>query len=887
MNRASLVIITIITGLTLLLWFLLNQPEQEPPWPAQVQGFSFSPMRQGQSPVRGELPSVEEIDQDLALLAEHTHAVRVYAVSGTLGAVPRLARKYGLNVALGAWIDSRLENNEKELSQLIEITKHNWRNVVRVFVGNEVLLHNLVPYNTLVGYLDRARAALDTPVSVAEPWHVWLTKPDLVKHVDFIGVHLLPYWEGVDVDKAVDFSLERLQDIRNAYPDKPIVIAEVGWPSNGRTRNDAQASLANQASFLRRFLARAEEQKLTYYVMEAFDQPWKRATEGGVGTYWGVYDVNREPKFSFTQPILDIPHWRQLAAISVLIAVIMLALLFRDSGAMRSRGRTFLALITYGIATLAVWLVYDYSLQYMTLPMVIVGVVMLVAMLGVILVLLAEAHEWAESLWLHEWRRSFNPADMAKDALPFVSIHVPAYNEPPDMLNETLDALAALDYPNYEVVVVDNNTKDPAVWQPVQAHCAELGPQFRFFHVDPLSGFKAGALNYALRETDPRAEIVAVIDSDYEVSPDWLCHLVPAFADPKVGIVQAPQDYRDGEQNAFKALCLAEYRGFFHIGMVTRNERNAIIQHGTMTMVRRSALAEVEGWGEWCITEDAELGLKIFEKGHEALYIPRSYGQGLMPDSFLDFKKQRFRWAYGAVIILRAHLAELLGVKPSALTAGQRYHFVAGWLPWMADGFNLIFNMAALAWTTGMVVAPHLFEPPLMIFAVLPLALFGFKVLKLLTLYRRRVRATARQSVGAALAGLALSHTIARAMLTGLFTRKIGFFRTPKMANAPALLRALADASEEGLLCVAMWLGAWSALHVQDATILDVRIWSLVLVVQSLPYVAAVLLSLISALRKLPARLVGVMSPIQEGDQSGGKSPVRSCGRRGSPPSAA
>ena len=468
-----------------------------------------------------------------------------------------------------------------------------------------------------------------------------------------------------------------------------------------------------------------------------------------------------------------------------------------------------------------------------------------------------------------------------------MSIHVPAYNEPPDMLNETLDALAALDYPNYEVVVVDNNTKDPAVWQPVQAHCAELGPQFRFFHVDPLSGFKAGALNYALRETDPRAEIVAVIDSDYEVSPDWLCHLVPAFADPKVGIVQAPQDYRDGEQNAFKALCLAEYRGFFHIGMVTRNERNAIIQHGTMTMVRRSALAEVEGWGEWCITEDAELGLKIFEKGHEALYIPRSYGQGLMPDSFLDFKKQRFRWAYGAVIILRAHLAELLGVKPSALTAGQRYHFVAGWLPWMADGFNLIFNMAALAWTTGMVVAPHLFEPPLMIFAVLPLALFGFKVLKLLTLYRRRVRATARQSVGAALAGLALSHTIARAMLTGLFTRKIGFFRTPKMANAPALLRALADASEEGLLCVAMWLGAWSALHVQDATILDVRIWSLVLVVQSLPYVAAVLLSLISALRKLPARLVGVMSPIQEGDQSGGKSPVRSCGRRGSPPSAA
>ncbi len=877
MNRSSLVIIGIITGLTLLLWFLLNQPEQEPPWPAMVQGFSFSPLREGHSPIRGELPSVAEIDQDLARLADHTHAVRVYAVSGSLGEVPRLARQHGLNVALGAWIDGRLDNNERELKQLIDITSRNWRNVIRVFVGNEVLLHELVPYNTLVGYLDRARQALDTPVSVAEPWHVWLTHPNLVEHVDFIGLHLLPYWEGVDVEEAVDFALARYQDVRNTYPDKPIVIAEVGWPSNGRTRRDAQASLANQASFLRRFLDRAEDLELTYYVMEAFDQPWKRATEGGVGTYWGVYDVNREAKFSFTQPILDIPHWRELAAISMLFAVILLALLFRDSGAMRSRGRTFLAVVTYGVATLAVWLVYDYTRQYMTLPTVIVGMVMLVAMLGVILVLLAEAHEWAEALWLRQWRRSYSVADGSNQSLPFVSIHVPAYNEPPDMLNETLDALAALDYPHYEVVVVDNNTKHPQVWQPVRDHCERLGPRFRFFHQDPLAGFKAGALNFALRETDPRAEIVAVIDSDYRVRPDWLCHLVPGFADPKVGIVQAPQDYRDGDQNAFKALCLAEYRGFFHIGMVTRNERNAIIQHGTMTMVRRSALDEADGWGEWCITEDAELGLKIFERGHEALYVPRSYGRGLMPDTFLDFKKQRFRWAYGAVIILRAHLAELLGLKQTALTRGQRYHFVAGWLPWMADGFNLIFNLAALAWTVGMVVSPRTFEPPLLIFALLPLSLFGFKVLKLLTLYRRRVRATVQQSLGAALAGLALSHTIARAMLTGLLTRKIGFFRTPKMADAPAVLRALADAREEALLFVALWLGAWSVLRVQDENILDVRIWSVVLVVQSLPYAAAVLLSLISALRNLPARLVGVMSPIDQADDQEDAA-ARTCG---------
>jgi cellulose synthase/poly-beta-1,6-N-acetylglucosamine synthase-like glycosyltransferase len=105
----------------------------------------------------------------------------------------------------------------------------------------------------------------------------------------------------------------------------------------------------------------------------------------------------------------------------------------------------------------------------------------------------------------------------------------------------------------------------------------------------------------------------------------------------------------------FKAMCYAEYRGFFHIGMVTRNERNAIIQHGTMTMVRKSTLMEVNGWAEWCITEDAELGLKIFEKGYEAAYTTTSYGRGVMPDTFIDFKKQRFRWAFGTLQCLWKH----------------------------------------------------------------------------------------------------------------------------------------------------------------------------------------------------------------------------------------
>jgi len=440
---------------------------------------------------------------------------------------------------------------------------------------------------------------------------------------------------------------------------------------------------------------------------------------------------------------------------------------------------------------------------------------------------------------------------------------VPAYAEPAEMLIATLDALARLDYPDFEVVVVDNNTKDEALWRPVEAHCRTLGPRFRFFHVDPLAGYKAGALNFALAQTAADAEVIAVIDADYIVRREWLRDLAPAFANPRTGIVQAPQDYRDAGESAFKSMCFAEYRGFFHIGMVTRNERNAIIQHGTMTMVRRDLMERI-GWAEWCITEDAELGLRILAEGYEATYIPQSYGRGLMPDSFLDFKKQRSRWAFGSMQIMRRHFKSLVRGGDDRLTAGQRYHFLAGWLPWLADGFNLIFNCAALVWSLVMVMFPKYIEPPLMIFSVLPLSLFVFKLVKLLHLYRTRVGATLTQTLAAALAGLGLAHTIGAAMLSGLVQRDRPFFRTPKQAPRHALGEALAAAREEAFIMLGLWFAAFGVSRIPqldgDLPGLvgspDLTVWVTVLLIQSMPYAAAVIVSLASAL-KLRADWIG------------------------------
>ena len=848
-DRASWILLALAAVLLVALWALFNRPDHAPAWPQSIEGVSFSPFQAGQTPKSVDFyPSEEQISADLALLSDSVESVRTYSVEGTLGSVPRLARDYGLRTTVGLWISNDLERNRREIDDLARRLPEFRGAVEAVVVGNEVLLRGELTVKEMAAYLDEVRAKVaPIPVTMAETWYNWSRYPELAAHVDFITAHVLPYWEGVPADRAHEYVFERYDELRRQFAGRTVTLGEVGWPSEGRKRGGAEPSLSHQASFLRRFLAEAERRGADYFVMEAFDQIWK-TDEGAVGRYWGIYDANRKAKFPFAAPVTPVPEWPVLAGFSIAFAILMLTLLLRDSGGLVRGGRGFLVAICCLVSSTVVWMVYDYSQKYLTWEQVLVGIGILCAAFCITLVLLAEAHEWAESVWSSKSVRQRVLRPGTSRSTPKVSVHVPTYNEPPEMVIETLSALRALDYPDYEVIVVDNNTCDEAVWRPVQEWCErQPGERFRFFHVAPLEGFKGGALNYALERTARDAVHVAVIDSDYIVAADWLASCAPLFDDPRVAIVQAPQDYRDADASRFKSMIYCEYAGFFGIGMVNRDARNAIIQHGTMTIVRRSVLDAAEGWSDWCITEDAELGLRVLAAGHQATYVPRSFGRGLMPDTFLDYKKQRFRWAYGSVLIMRHHMRHLLKLSPSRLTSRQRYHFLAGWLPWMADGLSLGFNCIALAFSVMMICYPHGFTPPEVMLSLLPIALFGFKLVKMLVLYRLRMDATLGQSVAAAVSGLAVSHTIARAMLAGLHTTSIGFFRTPKKADRRGLMRALGDAREEALLGFALLLAAAVISQRDDAYLADTRLWIVLLMVQSIPYVAAVILSLISS----------------------------------------
>lgn len=834
-----------LAGITVAVWAAGDRALDVPEWQGRIDGFAYSPMLPGQRPERDEFPTETELAADLARIAEITDSIRTYSIDGTLAAIPRLAHDAGLDVTTGIWLGPNRGENEGRLRTLGDIVAAN-DNVVGAIIGNETQLREAVAFSELTALLDLARETLDVPVSTAEPWHIWLARPELAKHVDYLTVHLLPYWEGFAAETATEVVEQRMSALAKAFPGLPIVIGEVGWPSNGRSRDAAVASRPEAETFLRRYLRAAATHGYDYFLIEAVDQPWKQSIEGTVGAHWGWLDAARQPKYRLETPLRAMPAWPLFAVAAMLLLMLGYRLLLVDAPAMQPRGLWLLGLTVAPLANASVAAIVDQLPRYWTIGSGIAALLLGLGVVSMVAVIFVEVREWAEARFGAR-RRLPTPAPQTATRKPRVSIHVPTYAEPPAMVIATLEALARLDYPSYEVIVVDNNTPDPDLWRPVAEHCRRLGERFRFFHVAPLSGYKAGALNFALAHTAPDAEIIAVVDSDYCVDSCWLADTVHHFTDPAVAIVQARQDYRDGDLGTFKRMCEAEYRGFFDIGMLTRNDRNAIIQHGTMTLIRAHSLRDVGAWAEWTVTEDAELGLRILAAGYDAVYVRASYGRGLTPDNFRDYRGQRHRWALGAAQILRRHARMLLGLTPSKLRFGQRLQFLTGWLPWLGDGLNLAFNLLAVAWSALMILAPLRFNPPLAILSSFVLAAFVFKLLKTVCLYRWHVGATWRDTIYACCAGLALIHVVGRAVLAGMFAGVAPFLRTPKLARPDGRWSALLSAGPEALLAAALLAAAIGITVTAPFSSLDRSLWIWLLVASALPHASAVLVAVAAA----------------------------------------
>jgi cellulose synthase/poly-beta-1,6-N-acetylglucosamine synthase-like glycosyltransferase len=434
--------------------------------------------------------------------------------------------------------------------------------------------------------------------------------------------------------------------------------------------------------------------------------------------------------------------------------------------------------------------------------------------------LLASAYLWelCDALGTEHWRRRVTrdtPRNVPPDGLPFVSLHVPAHNEPPEMVIQTLTSLLRLDYPHYEVIAIDDNTDDEQLWRPVADWCASHG--VKFVHLHDWPGYKSGALNYALREcTDPRAELVGVVDSDYQLDPDFLLRCAPLFGDEQVGFIQAPQDYRDWQPASYYRRLYYSYKYFFAISQPSRNERNGAIFAGTMGLIRRRALEAVGGWDEWCITEDAELSLRLLTAGWSGLHVDDSYGRGVMPLTFEALKSQRYRWCFGGIQILRMHWRLMLPgrrTRKNRLTLGQRWAYLSGAVQWYGDLLGVTFFVFLLIGAINLAIGGgELFRKLTGFLVAIVPVLVALGLLRAVALLRRGTGASWRDAIGAFFIWQSTSLVVARASVQGLFARKAAFLRTPKTNESQRWWEAIRSNWAETALALLGVIGCVVAL---------------------------------------------------------------------------
>ncbi|MDD1605225.1 MAG: exo-beta-1,3-glucanase [Methylococcaceae bacterium] len=296
----------------------------------KLKSLSFAPFREGQGPVQGLFPTPEQIDADLTLMGQKTHNIRTYAsAEGSMPAIPELAKKHGVTMLQGAWLNPSKDKNKIEIAELIRSANAHPDVVKRVIVGNEVLLRGDLQVDQLIGYIREVKRSVKQPVSYADVWSMYMKYPQLIKEVDFITIHILPYWEDrpITVEEAPDHIQRIVKNVRQQAdaisPNKPILIGESGWPGAGRQRGWSVPSVVNEAKFIRALIKVANDNGFDYNIVEAFNQPWKSAFEGVVGANWGLYSMDRQEVFPLTGAVYENPQWYKGLIASIIIFLIV------------------------------------------------------------------------------------------------------------------------------------------------------------------------------------------------------------------------------------------------------------------------------------------------------------------------------------------------------------------------------------------------------------------------------------------------------------------------------------------------------------------------------------------------------------------------------------
>ncbi|MBN2011874.1 glycosyl hydrolase [candidate division KSB1 bacterium] len=271
-------------------------------WPGYA--ICYSGYRNGQDPREQTYPTQEQILEDLKILEKHWQIIRTYGSDQHSRDVLEVIRRENihLSVMLGIWLNgdsSKVAENEAQINTGIELANQYSDIVCAVNVGNEIMIYwsdHRMSEEQAIQYVRRVKKAVTVPVTVADDFAFWREHGrTLANELDFVAMHTYPIWGGRDIDNAMAVTIEHYESVKNALPDKKIIISEAGWATYtvGKLHAPRAGDESKQKRYFNELMTWSKQNNVPVFFFEAFDEPWKGSgTEG----HWGVFSVDRKAK---------------------------------------------------------------------------------------------------------------------------------------------------------------------------------------------------------------------------------------------------------------------------------------------------------------------------------------------------------------------------------------------------------------------------------------------------------------------------------------------------------------------------------------------------------------------------------------------------------------
>lgn len=735
----GIIAIPVLFSLLIYIFFQFKQSYLEGLVPRDIPCVSFNLNKN----ING-LVSKDHIKKSLTKVKQISNCVRLYSVSSGFEFVPEIAQSLNMDVIVGVWLSQNKQKNEIEISNLISILK-NQSNIKMIVVGNETLLMDQFSVEELISYIKLVRQKIDAlprinniPITTAETMIEWVTYPELADHVDVVGLHSLAFWQGMASSTPYDVMSEMY--LLESYVGKPVVLLEVGWPTNGPNINDAKTGIVEQSEYLNFIHSVLSKEGIFYNVIEGFDVSDKAQTgEGLIGIHWGILDGQGEFKQIFSLKFL-------ILFISLYLFLISTVLLYAKPILFNEKYFSLPTIFSIVfMATITACIVVVFHQLYVHSFIFYQLVFVLLVIYGFFEISI-KFLQWIFSRDLKndlisniENRGSLRDLE---NRFGKVSILIAAKDESPPQSVETIKSCLSQTYEDLEVIYFDNNSKDMSGFDYVSDYFKNIDKsKLKLIYESNVDGFKAGALNFALKKISKESKYVAVLDSDYVAYNTWI-EMSLRYLKLDTGFVQFPQSYDLDRSSCFSESTVQnsniskiilksttiEQDFVFNVIYPFRAFLGDIIQNGTLVLIPIKYLSK--GWPTYSICEDAALGVEIVYQGGKSVYVPMVQGKGIAPNNFKSLRKQRFRWVFGSIQILKYFVTHLrtISFKTSVL-------YMIDWSNWVMHAlypvlFTSSFGLVLFVWT---IYKHTIFSWPVyvgVIFVFLSLLLFALNYIR-------------------------------------------------------------------------------------------------------------------------------------------------------------